>query len=279
MSSLTRAASATVRGADFRILRGSVVDYAGSAIVNAANTGCLGGGGVDGAISRAGGEALSRARKALPIVGPGRARCPTGDSKITVAGKLPCDWVIHSVGPNYHEVGDDVEGDRLLYSAYRSAMLQARAHALPDLAFSLLSAGIFRADRPLEHVLAIGLLAASASVYPGLEAVHFVGFTPKEVGTLEELLDALSSGAEVEDAMVGRLPADLQQIHRQAAVDSGNAEAAADVAVGSQAAAMAATAPWTPAPAAVGAEEAVEQGAGEQETRSAKRARVDTGGE
>ena len=69
--------------------KGSVVEYTGTAIVNAANEGCLGGGGVDGAITAAGGEALHAAREALPVL-DGGIRCPTGQSKLTTAGELEC---------------------------------------------------------------------------------------------------------------------------------------------------------------------------------------------
>jgi O-acetyl-ADP-ribose deacetylase (regulator of RNase III) len=243
-SKLSREASAAIElGAKVHVVRGSVIDYAGSAIVNAANEGCLGGGGVDGAISNAGGPLLAKAREALPIIGRGRKRCFTGGSKTTIGGSLPAKFVIHAVGPNYHVCNDEAEGDLLLYSAYRSAMLQARAHGLPDLAFSLLSAGIFRASKPLKDVLAIGLLAVSASAYPGLRDVHFVGFTPNEVGTLSALLAELFTGEGAEAAMaehVGALAAPLKEMHAAALAESGLASS--EPAVGLAVAAFAATA-------------------------------------
>ena len=71
------------------------------AIVNAANEGCLGGGGIDGRICALGGPALDAARRALPTIdgSPFGPRCKTGDAKMTIAGNLPCDKVIHAVGP------------------------------------------------------------------------------------------------------------------------------------------------------------------------------------
>merc|ERR1719193_167112 len=81
---------------------GSVVNFAGNAIVNAANQGCLGGGGVDGAISSAGGRALYEARSKLPLVdGKGAVRCPTGEARLTIGGNLKANYCIHAVGPNY----------------------------------------------------------------------------------------------------------------------------------------------------------------------------------
>ena len=172
--------------------RGSVVHYTGAAIVNAANEGCLGGGGVDGAVSSAGGRALLQARRQLPLIkkagNRGQIRCPTGDAKTTVAGDLGCSYVIHAVGPNYVMYNSDGEADALLYKAYRASMLEARKKKLPNLAFSLLSAGIFRGGRSLRDVLGIGLLAVSAATYGGLGAVVFVGFTAEECDTLSALL-------------------------------------------------------------------------------------------
>ena len=81
------------------IAKGSVVDFTGSAIVNAANEACLGGGGVDGAITAAGGKALADARKALPELDKKRTRCPTGECVVTISGELKAkDYCLHAVG-------------------------------------------------------------------------------------------------------------------------------------------------------------------------------------
>ena len=202
-------------GAKVSAARGSVVDYTGAALVNAANEGCISGGGVDGAVTGAGGEALHKARTLLPVVdGTRSVRCRTGDAKITVGGDLPCQWAIHAVGPNYHGVEDEDEGDRLLYLAYRSAMREARRKRLPDVAFSLLSAGIFRAARPLKHVLAIGALAVSACAYEGLEEAFLVGFTDREVSALTELLEGLSDDrAAATEALLAHLAPAVAQLH------------------------------------------------------------------
>ena len=107
--------------------QGSVVAFSGDAIVNAANTGCLGGGGVDGAINDAGGRKLRAARAALPMLAPW-TRCLTGGAVSTEAGTLSCKRVIHAVGPDYRDDGTEEECDALLASAYAAALAQAREH-------------------------------------------------------------------------------------------------------------------------------------------------------
>ena len=212
-----RVCSAALRhGAKVSVACGSVVSYSGTAIVNAANEGCLHGGGVDGAVNHAGGEELIAAREALPLIAP-RVRCHTGECKVTVAGDLSCKWVLHAVGPNYHMLEEE-EGDRLLFSAYRAAMVEAKRLRMADVAFSLLSAGIFRAGKPLSDVLAIGALAVSACEYEGLEEVFLVGFTQAEVSTLTSLLEELhhtdaDRAAEATKTALSRVAPSVRRMH------------------------------------------------------------------
>lgn len=214
---IERVCSVTVKGAKVSAARGSVVDYTGTAIVNAANEGCVRGGGVDGAVNQRGGEALIAAREALPVLHGnsfGGVRCPTGQCKTTSAGDLDCQWVLHAVGPNYH-CEEEGEADRLLYSAYRSAMVEAKRKRCPDVAFCLLSAGIFRASKPLKDVLALGALAVSACVYDGLEEVFLVGFTPREVTYVTEVVEGLlgDDGAAATEALFARCGPAVQAMH------------------------------------------------------------------
>ncbi|GBG34945.1 O-acetyl-ADP-ribose deacetylase MACROD1 [Hondaea fermentalgiana] len=170
------------QGGRFVISQGSVVGFEGDAIVNAANTGCLGGGGVDGAISRAGGAALQNARLALPILPGGSSkRCATGDAVITVGGDLNARYCIHAVGPMYMSHANLEEGDRMLRSAYAAAMTRAQEKNLKTIAFSLISAGIFRGEQSLERVLEVGAQAIRDASYEGLEEVHMCAFTDEEL--------------------------------------------------------------------------------------------------
>eukprot|EP00571_Detonula_confervacea_P009564 CAMPEP_0172316470 /NCGR_PEP_ID=MMETSP1058-20130122/28365_1 /TAXON_ID=83371 /ORGANISM="Detonula confervacea, Strain CCMP 353" /LENGTH=684 /DNA_ID=CAMNT_0013030787 /DNA_START=11 /DNA_END=2065 /DNA_ORIENTATION=- len=182
------------------IAQGSVVDFAyppnrsKSAIINAANEGCLGGGGVDGAIGNAGGPKLFADRNELPEVTPGSGvRCPTGRAVMTGPndsyGTLEVPYVIHAVGPNYLDYGTSseelCEGDKLLSSAYTSSMECGKSANLETMAFCLLSAGIFRGPRSVKEVLQVGLEAICRfEGYEGLKAVYVCGFTRKELDTL-----------------------------------------------------------------------------------------------
>ena len=171
------------------VSKGSVLDAHVGALVNAANEGCQGGGGVDGAITSAGGDLLAEKREALPCLeGSDWRRCATGDAVVTSGGpfgSLRCECVIHAVGPNYHSLpdgeGDELErGDALLRSAYVSSMARAKEEKCKTVAFSLLSAGIFRGRQSLDTILAISVGAVADGAYEGLERVHLVAFTPAE---------------------------------------------------------------------------------------------------
>lgn len=182
------------------IAHGSVVDFSSpltGAIVNAANEGCLGGGGVDGAITSAGGPNLARDRLALPVQNGG-VRCPTGSAVLTGPGEygsLHVPYVIHAVGPNYMTFSDIETPDNLLRSAYSSSLEQCRQDGIniSQVAFPLLSAGVFRGDRDSKSVLHIGINSIRdwaeehSGDYGGLESVTLCGFSSKESDLLLEI--------------------------------------------------------------------------------------------
>ena len=186
--------------------RGSIVQFQhpNGAIVNAANEGCIGGGGVDGCISDAGGRTLRKHRLALPILEESEeskgVRCPTGQAKITGPGRygsLGVEYVIHAVGPEYamrygNEAQNEVD-DGLLRSAYWESMMRAKEQRLEAVAFSLLSAGIFRGRRNLEAVLRIGVEAiCDFGGYEELKEVHLFGFTDNEIVTLQQIASGIT---------------------------------------------------------------------------------------
>jgi O-acetyl-ADP-ribose deacetylase len=134
------------------VVRGDITRLDVDAIVNAANTGLLGGGGVDGAIHRAAGPELLAACRALPEVRPG-VRCPTGEARVTPGFRLKARYVIHTAGPVWRGGG---EGEReLLASCYRSSMALARDYDVDSIAFPAISCGIY--GFPIEEAAEIAV--------------------------------------------------------------------------------------------------------------------------
>jgi O-acetyl-ADP-ribose deacetylase len=122
------------------VIEADITGLAVDAIVNAANEGLLGGGGVDGAIHRAAGPALLAACRALPEVRPG-VRCPTGEARITPGFALPARYVIHTVGPVWH--GGSRGEPALLADCYRHSLALARENGVASIAFPAISAGVY----------------------------------------------------------------------------------------------------------------------------------------
>ena len=116
------------------VVRGDITEQALDAIVNAANPSLLGGGGVDGAIHRAGGPAILAECRLL-------GGCEVGEAKATTAGRLPARWVIHTVGPIWR--GGEHGERELLAQAHRSSLVVARGLGARSVAFPAISCGIY----------------------------------------------------------------------------------------------------------------------------------------
>ena len=149
------------------------------AIVNAANSSLLGGGGVDGAIHRAAGpELLEECRK---LNG-----CPTGEAKITKGYRLPAAHVIHTVGPVYRDGGH--HEPELLASCYRNSLRLAVENGLKTIAFPCISTGVYRYPKLEAARIAFREITRFLAVYPGFEQVIIVCFGPEDFNIYNRLL-------------------------------------------------------------------------------------------
>jgi O-acetyl-ADP-ribose deacetylase (regulator of RNase III) len=149
------------------LTQGDITRETVDAIVNAANTTLLGGGGVDGAIHRAGGPKLKEACAAI-------GGCPTGEARITPGFNLPARWVIHTVGPVWH--GGERGEDDLLKGCYRSVFDLAVQNGVRTLAFPSISTGAYRFPVERAARIAVAETRAALAAHPGLEEVRFVCF-------------------------------------------------------------------------------------------------------
>ena len=161
------------------LVRGDITQQDTDAIVNAANTTLLGGGGVDGAIHRAGGPAILGECRTL-------GGCATGDAKITTGGKLRARQVIHTVGPVYRD-GGAREAD-LLASAYRRSLEVASENGVRSLAFPSISTGAYRYPIRDAARIAIDTVSAYMRDHPEIELVRFVLFSDADLAVYEEAL-------------------------------------------------------------------------------------------
>ena len=149
------------------IIQGDIIEQMVDAVVNAANTTLLGGGGVDGAIHRAAGPELLEECKALN-------GCPTGSAKMTKGYQLPAKWIIHTVGPVW--AGGKKNEDDLLASCYRNCFALAISIRIRTISFPSISTGAYRF--PVERAAGIALseTIAALSINADLHKVVFVCF-------------------------------------------------------------------------------------------------------
>jgi O-acetyl-ADP-ribose deacetylase (regulator of RNase III) len=165
------------------LLQGDITQIHADAIVNAANTSLLGGGGVDGAIHRMGGpEILADCQRIRNRQGG----CQVGEAVLTTAGKLPARFVIHTVGPVWNKGSEKVEN--LLASAYRNSLQLAVDHGVKTIAFPNISTGIYHFPKQRAAEIAIATVRDFLAATDVLEQVIFVCFDAENYGIYEELL-------------------------------------------------------------------------------------------
>ncbi len=164
-------------------LPGAITSLHVDAIVNAANTSLLGGGGVDGAIHRAAGPELLAACRKLH-------GCATGDAKATPGFHLPAQWVFHAVGPVWH--GGAQHEDEMLAGCYRRCLDLAAKHQVRSIAFPAISTGVY--SFPPERAARIAIATVNAHIAgTGVELVNFVCFNNDTLQIYKRLLSTIAS--------------------------------------------------------------------------------------
>ena len=158
----------------FEVFEGDIVTLQVDAIVNAANERMLGGGGVDGAIHRAAGPGLLEACRSFPEVRPG-VRCPTGESRITGAFRLPARHIIHTVGPVWR--GGEYGEAELLASCYRSALALAQENGCRSIAFPAISTGAYGYPADAAAKIAATETLAVLDDAPAFERILLVAYS------------------------------------------------------------------------------------------------------
>lgn len=167
--------------ATIELVQGDITQQAVQAIVNAANSSLLGGGGVDGAIHRAAGKALLAECRSLD-------GCPTGEARLTKGYDLPADYVIHTVGPVYAQYSP-TQAAQLLRSAHRNSLTLAHEQGLKSIAFPAISTGVY--GYPIAEAAQVALSATIDHLkkhQSPLELVRFVLFSDRAFCIFSETL-------------------------------------------------------------------------------------------
>jgi O-acetyl-ADP-ribose deacetylase (regulator of RNase III) len=179
-----------IGGTRLVLVQGDITREQADAIVNAANSGLRGGGGVDGAIHRAGGPAIMEECRAIRERQGG---CPTGEAVITTAGRLQAKHVVHAVGPVWR---DGRHGEpELLRSTYGNSLRVAAARGAKTVAFPSISTGVY--GYPIERAAPIALAAARdfALANTAFTEIRFVLFSAEDLAVYESALRRIARGA------------------------------------------------------------------------------------
>jgi len=178
--------SLRIGGRELVLEKGDITRFPADAIGNAANSRLAGGGGVDGAIHRAGGPAIMEECRAI-------GGCPTGKAVVTTAGELPARYVIHAVGPVWR--GGKKREAELLALAYRSTLERADEQGVKTLVLPSISTGVY--GYPLDRAAPIALrtVAQHLEGETSLERVTFALFNDETMAAYERALDDMAASA------------------------------------------------------------------------------------
>ncbi|GAB3203744.1 O-acetyl-ADP-ribose deacetylase (regulator of RNase III) [Pontibacter aydingkolensis] len=167
------------------VIKGDITKQEVDAIVNAANNSLLGGGGVDGAIHRAGGPAILEECKQISA---NQGGCPTGEAVITTAGNLPAKYVIHTVGPVWH--GGNQHEPELLANCYRNSLHLATEKQLKSIAFPNISTGVYGYPKYKAAEIAVGATKEFLQQHDtSLQSITFVCFDDENYELYSRILD------------------------------------------------------------------------------------------
>lgn len=166
-----------------RLLKGDITKVKTDAIVNAANSSLLGGGGVDGAIHRAGGQFVLDECVAIRNRQGG---CKTGEAVITTGGKLPAKYIIHTVGPVWN--GDKNEKEELLEKSYNNSLMLAVDNKITSIAFPNISTGIYHFPKEIAARIAVKTVSDFLDENQTIEEVIFVCFDDENYSLYDAIL-------------------------------------------------------------------------------------------
>jgi len=164
-----------------KLIKSDITKLPVDAIVNAANSSLLGGGGVDGAIHSAAGPQLLEECRTL-------GGCPTGEARITKGYRLPAQHIIHTVGPVWNAARPD-EMDRLLANCYRNSLQLAVENGLKTIAFPSISTGVYHFPKDRAARIAVKTVASFLEIHTAIDAATFVCFDDENYNLYARLLN------------------------------------------------------------------------------------------
>lgn len=172
---------------EIKLIEGDITQLKADAIVNAANSSLMGGGGVDGAIHRAGGPAILEACKEIRAR---QGKCPTGEAVLTTAGALPARYVIHTVGPVWQGGGSDEP--EYLRRCYHNSLELAAEHGVSSIAFPNISTGVYGYPKDKAAAVALQAIRSYGAAHPGssVQVVLLVCFDQENYEHYARLLSA-----------------------------------------------------------------------------------------